>query len=85
MVEVLMYSTATCPFCQASRSLLQGKGVAFTEIRVDESPDQRLIMRTKSGGRYTVPQIFINNQHIGGFDDLARLESEGRLNELLKL
>jgi glutaredoxin 3 len=77
-----MYSTATCPYCIRARDLLQRKGVSYRDIRVDALPEQRAIMMAKSG-RHTVPQIFINDQPIGGCDDLYALDYEGRLDTLL--
>ncbi len=82
--SVVMYSTRFCPFCMRARSLLDGKGIEFADIAVDEQPQLRREMMQRSG-RQTVPQIWIGEQHIGGFDDLALLERQGRLDELLKL
>lgn len=82
MSEVLVYSTRFCPFCIAARRLLKRKGVAFTEVRVDTDSAQRRIM-TQRAGRYTVPQIFIDEQPIGGYDELAALERSGKLDALL--
>ena len=69
MKNVLIYTTASCPYCIHAKQLLQEKGLAYSEIRVDLDDTEREKMITRSGRR-TVPQIFINNQHIGGFDDL---------------
>lgn len=82
MAIVTLYSTAICPYCVRAKQLLERKGIAFTEIRVDENPDQRDEMITKSGRR-TVPQIFINGQAIGGCDDLYALDKSGQLDTLL--
>ena len=79
-----MYSTRFCPYCVRARSLLDSKGVDYTYIGVDEEPQRRREMMQRSG-RSTVPQIWIDDQHIGGFDDMWRLEQQGRLDELLKL
>jgi len=79
-----MYSTRFCPYCVRARSLLDSKGVDYTDIGVDEEPQRRREMMQRSG-RSTVPQIWIGDQHIGGFDDMWRLEQQGRLDELLKL
>nr|WP_096527679.1 glutaredoxin 3 [Candidatus Nitrosoglobus terrae] len=79
-----MYATAHCPYCIRARSLLTSKGIDYTEIRVDLEPEQRAIMINKSGHR-TVPQIFINDQPIGGCDDLMILDREGDLDRLLGL
>lgn len=81
--EVLMYSTGWCGYCQRARSLLARKGVAFREIKVDEEAGQREAMMQKSGGRRTVPQVFIGDRHVGGYDDLAALERSGELDRLL--
>ena len=81
--EVVMYSTAWCGYCQRARGLLQRKGVQIREIKVDEEPGQRDVMINKSGGRRTVPQIFIGERHVGGYDDLAALYLAGELDKLL--
>lgn len=83
MAKVLMYSTAVCPYCIRAEQLLQRKGVQEIEkIRVDLQPELRMAMMEKTGQR-TVPQIYINGQHIGGYDDLASLDRAGKLAELL--
>ena len=79
-----MYSTAFCGYCQRARGLFERKGVAFLEIKVDEDASQRDIMLKRSGGRRTVPQIFIGERHVGGYDDLAALERSGELDKLLQ-
>ena len=81
---VVMYSTRFCPYCMRARGLLDSKKVDYTDIGVDGRADLRNEMIERSG-RYTVPQIWIGEQHVGGFDDLAQLERQGRLNELLSL
>ena len=79
-----MYTTAACPFCQSAERLLAGKGVRDIEkIRVDLQPALRAQM-TQRSGRYTVPQIWIGERHVGGYDDLYALEREGKLDPLLK-
>ncbi|HAT3977335.1 TPA: glutaredoxin 3 [Legionella pneumophila] len=83
MNEVILYTTGYCPYCIKAKELLDKKKVIYTEIRVDLQPELREEMIQKSGRR-TVPQIFINNQAIGGCDDLYALEAQGTLNELLK-
>lgn len=80
---VVMYSTGWCPYCERARALLRRKGVAFTEIRIDEEPAQREIMIRRSGGRRTVPQIFVGDEHLGGSDEIHALDREGRLDALL--
>ena len=77
-----MYATGWCPYCAAARELLSRKQVAFTEIDIDRQHGARDEMVDRSGRR-TVPQIFIGERHIGGFDDLAALERSGQLGPLL--
>ena len=79
-----MYATATCPYCMRARRLLERKGVSFQEIRVDLEPSRWGEMEERSQ-RNTVPQIFIDGRSIGGFDDLAELDFDGELDELLGL
>lgn len=83
MATVLMYTTAYCPYCMRARDLLNKKGVVYTDIRIDEKPDMRNEMIAKSG-KQSVPQIFINEDHIGGCDDLYALENQGELDKLLR-
>jgi glutaredoxin 3 len=83
MAKVLMYLTASCPFCQSADRLLQQKGAAVEKIRVDLEPARRAEMIQRSGRR-TVPQIWINGLHVGGCDDLYALERAGELDPLLK-
>lgn len=80
--RVVMYTTTICPYCNRAKHLLQRKGVEFEEIRVDHDPQQMALMVRRSR-RHTVPQIFIDDLHVGGFDDLARLEARGELDPLL--
>ena len=84
-VDVVMYSTTFCPYCERARALLKRKGVPFREIKVDEDPSQREVMLQRSGGRRTVPQIFIGDRHVGGYDDLYALDRAGGLDPLLGL
>jgi glutaredoxin 3 len=79
-----MYCTAACPFCQSAERLLEQKGVAIEKVRVDQQPERRAEMAQKSGGRRTVPQIWIGERHIGGCDDLYALDRKGGLDPLLK-
>lgn len=81
--DVVMYSTGWCPYCERARNLLARKGVSFQEIKIDEDPTQRDLMLQRSGGRRTVPQIFVGERHVGGFDDLAALDRAGELDKLL--
>jgi glutaredoxin 3 len=79
---IIMYTTNWCPYCERARRLLSAKGAAFQEIDVESSPERRAEMLSRSGRR-TVPQIFIGEQHVGGSDDLAALDSAGKLDPLL--
>ena len=81
--SVRMYSSQFCGYCAAAKRLLREKGVEFEEIDVLFSPDKRAEMETASG-RTTVPQIFIGDTHVGGFDDLNALERNGELDPLLE-
>ena len=81
--EVLMYSTSWCGFCERARGLLRRKGVEFREILLDETPEERETMMHRSGGRRSVPQIFIGERHVGGYDELAALDRAGKLDQLL--
>ena len=80
--KVLMYTTAVCPYCQMAERLLRAKGVDVEKVRVDLEPQRRIEMMEKTGRR-TVPQIYIGETHVGGYDDLAALERAGRLDPLL--
>jgi glutaredoxin 3 len=82
MAAVLMYSTRVCPYCRLAEALLARKGVAVEKIPVDELPARReeMVQRTR---RLTVPQIFIGDAHIGGYAELAQLERDGELDNLL--
>ena len=83
MARVLIYSTASCPYCQAADRLLERKGVSDIErVRVDLEPARRAEMQQKSG-RTTVPQIWIGGRHVGGSDELHELEDSGTLDQLL--
>jgi glutaredoxin 3 len=81
--DIVMYSTAWCGYCQRARNLLERKGVAVREIKIDEDVSERETMLKRSGGRRTVPQIFIGERHVGGYDDLAALDRSGELDTLL--
>lgn len=83
MATVIVYSSANCPYCVRAKELLDNKGIHYEEILVDLDPAQREIMMERSGRR-TVPQIFINDHPIGGYDDLYALEKSGELANLLK-
>ncbi|HEV2301578.1 MAG TPA: glutaredoxin 3 [Stellaceae bacterium] len=83
MAHVEMYTTSWCPYCMRARALLRNKGVDFSDIDVEEEPGRRREMVARAGGRTSVPQIFINGEHIGGSDELAALDRSGRLDEKL--
>ena len=83
MSKIEIYSTAVCPYCVAAKNLLKSRGQEWSELRIDADPALRDAMLTRSGGRRTVPQIFINDQHVGGYDDLVAADRSGKLNELL--
>ncbi|HWU82528.1 MAG TPA: glutaredoxin 3 [Methylophilaceae bacterium] len=84
MAKVVMYTTATCPYCMNAERLLQSRGVAEIEkVRVDLQPELRLEMMERTGRR-TVPQIYINDHHVGGFEDLRALDQAGGLQALLE-
>jgi glutaredoxin 3 len=82
-IEVVVYSTGWCPYCDRAKALLGRKEVAFREIKVDDDPAERDAMLKRSGGRRTVPQIFVGDRHVGGFDDLYALDKTGELDKLL--
>jgi glutaredoxin 3 len=83
MANITMYVTASCPYCHNAERLLLSKGVEHIhKVRIDLDPDLRVAMMEKSGRR-TVPQIYINERHIGGFDDLRALDLAGELDDLL--
>ena len=83
MPKIEVYSTAVCPYCVAAKNLLKAKGLAWDDIRVDTDPVQRDAMLARSGGHRTVPQIFINDQFVGGYDELVAADRSGKLAELL--
>jgi glutaredoxin 3 len=82
MSKVQIYSTDWCPYCSAAKSLLDDKGAPYEEIDVTD-PTLRVAMVERAHGRRTVPQIFIGETHVGGYDELARLERRGELDPLL--
>ncbi|PJD96020.1 MAG: glutaredoxin 3 [Legionella sp.] len=84
MADIIIYTKGHCPYCHKAKALLTEKKQSFTEISLDTQPQLREEMIAKSNGRTTVPQIFINGQHIGGCDDLHALEDQGNLDHLLK-
>ncbi|UVJ44332.1 glutaredoxin 3 [Pseudomonas sp. LS1212] len=83
MANVVVYSSDWCPYCVRAKALLESKGVAFEEIKVDGKPQVRAEMTSKAG-RTSVPQIWIDSTHVGGCDDLYALERSGKLDKLLQ-
>ena len=83
MRPVTMYSTRICPYCMRAKALLQSKHITYTEYLVDQEPARRAEMLHKSGGRRSVPQIFIGDRHVGGCDELYALDRRGELDRLL--
>ena len=83
LAEVDIYTTPFCGFCYRAKALLEGKGVRFTEIDVTVTPGARQEMMDRAGGNRKVPQIFIGGRHVGGYEDLFDLESQGGLDSLL--
>ncbi|MFM5887984.1 MAG: glutaredoxin 3 [Dolichospermum sp.] len=81
--KVEIYTWSTCPFCLRAKSLLNKKGVNFTEYSIDGDEDARAKMSQRANGRRSLPQIFINDNHIGGCDDIHGLERQGKLDEML--
>jgi glutaredoxin 3 len=83
MATVEIYTKWTCPFCARAKALLNQKGAAFEEFEISMDRERQSEMVERSGGRTTVPQVFINGQHIGGSDDLAALDAKGGLEPML--
>lgn len=83
MAQVEIYTTPICGYCHAAKRLLTQKGVSFAEVDVMRQPEQRAEMERRSNGGRTVPQIFINGEHVGGCDDLYALERSGQLDQML--
>lgn len=83
MAKVEIYTTPTCPYCHAAKALLHSKGVDFEEISVVDYA-LRAKMSERANGRRTVPQVFIGAQHLGGYDDIAAMDRQGRLDPLLQ-
>lgn len=81
-VPVRVYATGWCPYCVAARDMLRSKGVQFEEIDLTSDPSRRAEMESLSG-RSSVPQIFVGDEHVGGYDDMAALDRSGRLDRLL--
>jgi glutaredoxin 3 len=83
MSAITIYTTPTCPYCHAAKALLTGKGLSYKEVNVQNDRDTAVALMQRTGRR-TVPQIFIGETHVGGFDDLNELEVSGRLDPLLQ-
>lgn len=83
MADVEIYTKSTCGYCYRAMQLLEAKGVAFRQVSLDFGGPERQRMIDRSGGRTTVPQIFIDGRHIGGCDDLMALERNGKLDQLI--
>jgi len=84
MPKITIYTTPICPYCPRAKALLKKKGATFEEIDVFMNSEARRRMEEKASGRYTVPQIFIGERHVGGCDDLYALERAGELDFLLR-
>ena len=84
MPAIDIYTSPLCGYCHAAKRLLNAKGVTFNEIDVLVQPDRKAEMMQRSNGARTVPQIFINDQHVGGCDDLYALDQQGKLDPLLQ-
>lgn len=83
MAHVEIYTKSTCGFCHAAKRLLTSKGISFAETDILQQPDKRAEMIDRASGRSTVPQVFINGTHVGGFDDLSAASASGALDKLL--
>lgn len=83
MSKVEIYTKGYCPFCHRAKALLEQKGVEYVEYPIDAQPDLRDVMIERANGGYTVPQIFIDEKHIGGCDDMVALDAQKKLDELL--
>ncbi len=83
MKKVEIYTTQWCPYCNAAKSMLEAKGVDYEEVDADD-PEARMAMVQRAHGRRTVPQIFVGDVHVGGYDDMAELERGGKLDPLLR-
>ncbi len=83
MPEVTIYCTTYCPYCIRAKKLLDNKNVNYTEINLDTNPERRTEMEERAYGRTSVPQIFIDNHHVGGFDDMVELDMDDELDPML--
>ena len=85
MVAVDIYTSRSCPYCIRAKDLLSGKGIRFRELLVDGNPEIISEAVKRSGGRRTVPQIFIENYHVGGYDELSQFDNDGKLDSMVGL
>lgn len=83
VTSIVIYGTMSCPYCNSAKQLLKERNIQYTEILIDKDQSKRAEMLEKTGGKRGVPQIFINNKHIGGYDDLKSLDQKGKLREML--
>lgn len=83
MSEVVIYSSAFCPYCSWAKKLLDGKNASYSEIRIDQVEGAQQEMLTRANGQMTVPQIFIGSYHVGGYTDMVKLDQQGELEPLL--
>jgi len=83
MKKITVYTKMLCPYCTGAKNLLEEKGQIYEEIDVGQMPEQRAVMITRASGNTTVPQVFIEDYHVGGCDDLYALERAGKLDALL--
>lgn len=84
MTNIEIYTKNSCPYCDMAKNLLKNKGATWKEINLSKEPEKTDEMMQRADGRMTVPEIFIDNKLVGGYDDLAKLEREGKLNQLLE-
>jgi glutaredoxin 3 len=84
MAQAEIYTTAICPYCVAAKNFLKNRGCDYSEVRIDREPGKLDEMLKRSDGRRSVPQVFINGAHVGGYDELVAAERSGRLKELLE-
>lgn len=83
MAQVTIYSSGFCPYCSWAKKMLDGRGVAYSEIRIDQVEGAQQEMLARSNGQMTVPQIFIDDFHVGGYTDMVKLDQQGGLDPLL--
>lgn len=83
MTQIEMYTTAVCPYCVAAKNLLKARGLKWQELHMDRDPEARERMQARSGGARSVPQIFVNGHHVGGYQELLAADRSGELQRLL--